>query len=66
MSQCLPYSAYVCPRLQIFDGFSGEVLLVQLPVHLRQLGHPEPVTILLQDLFDATLDLLWIVGLSFP
>lgn len=60
------YSAYVCPGIEVFDGLSGHVLLVQLSVDLRQLGHPEAITVLPQDLFDATLDLLRIVGLSFP
>lgn len=54
------------PGLQVFDGLSGQVLFVQLSVDLRQLRHPEAVTVLPQDLPDATLDLLRVVGLSFP
>lgn len=59
------YSAYVRPGLQVFDGLSGQVLFVQLSVDLRQLRHPEPITVLPQDLPDATLDLLRVVWPSF-
>lgn len=59
------YSAYLCPGLQVFNGLCGQVLFVQLSVDLRQLRYPEPVTVLSQDLPDATLDLLRVVGLSF-
>lgn len=60
------YSAYVYPGLQVFKSLSGHVLFVQLPVDLRQLGHPEPVAVLPQNLTDAPLDLLRVVGLFFP
>lgn len=56
----------MCPGVQVFDGLSRQVLFVQLSVDLRQLWHPEPVTVLPQDLPDATLDLLRVIGLSFP
>lgn len=59
------YDAHVGPGLQVFDGFRGQLLLVELPVNLGQLGHPEPVAVLSQDLSDATLDLLPAVGPSF-
>lgn len=60
------YSAYVSPGVQVFDGFSGQVLFVQLSVDLRELRYPEPVTVLPQDLPNASLHLLRVVGLSFP
>lgn len=53
------------PGLQVFDGLGGQVLFVQLSVDLRQLRHPEPITVLPQDLPDAALDLLRVVGPSF-
>lgn len=59
------YSAYMGPGLQVFNGLSGEILFVQLSVDLRKLWHPEPITILSQDLPDATLDLLRVVRSSF-
>lgn len=55
----------MCPGLQVFDRLSGQVLLVQFSVDLRQLRHPEPITVLPQDLPDATLDLLRVVGPAF-
>lgn len=60
-----PYSAYVCPGLQVFDGLIGQVLFVKLPVDLWQLRHPESIAVLHQDLPDAKLDLLRVIGLSF-
>lgn len=54
------------PGLQVFDGLSRQVLFVQLSVDLRQLRYPEPITVLPQDFSDATLDLLRVVGFSFP
>lgn len=56
------YSAYVRPGLQVFDGFGGQLLFVQLSVDLRQLGHPETIAVLPEDLPDAALDLLRVVG----
>lgn len=56
------YSAYVGPGLQVFDGLGGQLLFVQLSVDLRQLRHPETVAVLPEDLPDATLDLLRVVG----
>ncbi len=55
----------MCPGLQVFDGRGGQVLFVQLFVDLRQLRHPEAVTVLPENLPDATLDLLRVVGVSF-
>lgn len=49
------------PGLQVFDGLSGQLLFVQLSVDLRQLGHPETIAVLAEDLPDATLDLLRVV-----
>lgn len=54
------------PGLQVFDSLGRQVLLVKLSVDLRQLRHPEAIAVLLQDLFDAALDLLGVVRLSFP
>lgn len=56
------YSAYVGPSLQVFDGLGGQLLFVQLSVDLRQLRHPETIAVLPEDLPDATLDLLRVVG----
>lgn len=54
------------PAFQVFDGLARQVLFVQLSVDLRQLGHPEPITVLPKDLFDANLNLLRVVRLPFP
>lgn len=60
------YGADVGPALQVSDGLAGQILFVQLSVDLRQLGHPEPVAVLAQDLPDAALNLLTVVRLSPP
>lgn len=59
------YGAYVGPGLQVFDGLAGQLLFVQLSVDLRQLWHPETIAVLPEDLSDATLDLLRVVGQPF-
>lgn len=57
----ITYSAYVCPVLQILECFARQVLFVQFSVELRQLGHPETITVLVQHLSDTPLHLLGVV-----
>lgn len=46
----MSYSADMRPLLQVFEGFTRQLLLVQLPIELGQLGYPEAIAVLGQDL----------------
>lgn len=53
------------PGLQVSNGLGGQVLFIKLFVDLGQLGQPEAVGVLGQDLLDAVLDLLRVVDFAF-